>query len=186
MVWQWVPGKIPSGATNGHTYFDDIADDSVMMEDSPMPHHGSHFVKSCILVRLSFCNSNINLICIVKDRYSVVKSRVRHDNCYLLCDSNLDLGKSYLYIPFEAEGYQGCWRDSTYFFVGCSDLQGMLLPYVWHELIFLEPVNNLVTDNNSAWYWKYGQWIKYVYLLWNYTIYFTEYVVLYDFLIQYK
>jgi hypothetical protein len=32
-----VSGKIPSGATNGHTYFDDIADDSVMIEDSSMP-----------------------------------------------------------------------------------------------------------------------------------------------------
>ena len=37
--------------------------------------------------------------------------------------------------------------STMHFFVGCSDLQGMfimLLPYVQHELIFLEPVNNLV------------------------------------------
>ena len=40
-------------------------------------------IKSLIQVRLSFHNSNVNLLmCIVKDRYSAVKSRVRHDGYY--------------------------------------------------------------------------------------------------------
>ena len=88
--------------------------------------HRLHFVKSLILVRFSFRNSNVNLMCIVKDRCLVVKSRVRQDGYYatqiLTVVSHTSTSLSRLKDIKDA--------DEMHFFVGCSNLPGMLLPCV--------------------------------------------------------
>ena len=148
--------KIPSRAAIGHTYFDNIADDSMMMEDSPMPCQVQvTFRQVQLLVMVSFCNSYVHLLmCIVKDRYPAVKSHVRQDGYYATQISTL---VSHTYTSLLRLKDIKDADEAKYNALLCQ-----------------------LSDNNSL------LDIKNMDIEQSMYIYCTEYVVLYDFLIQNK